>query len=281
MKTPQLDWRIVRGIGRLEILNRASMLLIVIVPFLSAIWSAVPDVLNPANLPNSLAFLFFASLAVLVGRTIYQINCPPDVKDESEDDYILRKKREFIESPSDSAISNAINIIESDSSDTDWVSIYRDNESNFDSKVKDLEGRRKNLEVELEEINEQRDALRPKRYEDKEIDENVERNLDNQNASLKSREQSIYHQLTEVRKQQENLDKKKFGDHDQSLSGKMTLIEISAKIRYQRESGKRIIWMRICALAYSIGVGLIFIVILNQSLSVADSAGWFDWDSSK
>ncbi|MCC6969280.1 MAG: pentapeptide repeat-containing protein, partial [Phycisphaerales bacterium] len=128
-----LDWGLVRGVGELAILTRASMLALVLVPILAGLWPALrsavqrysdvhwkqgvaprvvdwvfgsfdptPHVVStPAqsflnsHMPGSFALLFFAALLVVMGRSIYQANVPQLVRERSRFDLIRDRLDEF------------------------------------------------------------------------------------------------------------------------------------------------------------------------------------------
>ncbi|MFO0835750.1 MAG: pentapeptide repeat-containing protein [Phycisphaerales bacterium] len=134
-----LDWGLVRGVGELAILTRASMLALVLVPILAGLWPALrsavqrysdvhwkqgvaprvvdwmvgsldhtPHVVStPAqsflnsHMPGSFALLFFAALLVVIGRSIYQANVPQLVRERSRFDLIRDRLDEFRQAKDD------------------------------------------------------------------------------------------------------------------------------------------------------------------------------------
>jgi hypothetical protein len=112
-----LNWRFVRGIGELQILTRASYLLIVIVPVLATCWSQVGRVFGEAvaaetQLPWSLATLFFAALLIVIAHFIYQVAVPDLIKDATWDEFIAKRMEEFAKYKHEAAKASARKFLE-------------------------------------------------------------------------------------------------------------------------------------------------------------------------
>jgi len=83
------DWQFVRSLGELQILTRASYAMLVVVPILAGIWTALPPEVSSSHfLPHSWVFAFLAALAVTVGQVLYQLQGPQIVRRSTLEDYV-------------------------------------------------------------------------------------------------------------------------------------------------------------------------------------------------
>ncbi|MFN0131611.1 MAG: pentapeptide repeat-containing protein [Phycisphaerales bacterium] len=128
-----LHWGLARGVGELAILTRVSMAALVVVPILAGVWPALRSAVQryadvhwrdgmvprlghllfgrfegtPAvssaqaesflrsHMPGSFALLFFAALAVVVARSIYQASVPQLVREKSRFDLVRERMEDF------------------------------------------------------------------------------------------------------------------------------------------------------------------------------------------
>lgn len=257
------DWRMVRGLGQLQLLNRASMFMIIFVPILTSLWSVVLQWLgwngsNPA-LPESWALLFFGSLATLVGRTTFQLRCPDVVKYRGLDDYIREKKREYSESPSQSAVTNAIEYLKKLKIETALI----DQEEKVEA---DAQVRRQELKAELENVRGEIDQLNEER-------KNTANEADWENLN-RSRLRDLSYVVTERRQNLLKVDERDRGDRGPDFRRRMALVEYTAQHFYLAQAKTAPISMLFCAIAYGFAIVFIVKVIVKQALAVASAAGW-------
>src|SRR5262249_23927826 len=94
------DWRFVRSLGELQILTRVSYAMLVIVPMLAGVWTALPLGEHRSHyLPHSWVFAFFAALAVTVAQVIYQLRAPEMVRHSTLDQFVRDARREYADQP--------------------------------------------------------------------------------------------------------------------------------------------------------------------------------------
>lgn len=256
------DWRVVRGLGQLQLLNRASMFMIIFVPILTSLWSVVLRWLgwNGSNLslPESWALLFFGSLATLVGRTTFQLRCPDVVKYRGLEDYVREKKREYSESPSQSAVTNAIEYLKK--LKIEGALIDQEEKVEADAQV-----RRQELKAELENVRGEIDQLKEERkYTANEADWELNR----------SRLRDLTNVVTDRRQDLLRVDERDRGDRGPDFRRRMALVEYSAQHFYLAQAKTAPVSMLFCAIAYGFAIVFIIKVIFKQALAVATAVGW-------
>lgn len=121
-------WHIAKKFGDLTILNRISVLSLVIVPLISALWSFIYLILLeifeqrevllisgsdlefsvPDRLPTFFALTFLAALLALVARTLYEIFAPEDLRRFTEVDFISFKLERFRNHPTKEQLIEAL-----------------------------------------------------------------------------------------------------------------------------------------------------------------------------
>src|SRR3954447_16009406 len=102
------DWQFVRSLGELQILTRASYAMLVVVPILAGVWTALPaEVRSSHFLPHSWVFAFLAALAVTVGQVIYQLRAPPMIRRSTLSDYIRNERLEYRDQPTPEKVEAA------------------------------------------------------------------------------------------------------------------------------------------------------------------------------
>jgi hypothetical protein len=274
------NWQLVRGIGQLHLLNRASMFLLAFVPILAAIWPTVRKVLEPAlghttYLPASWAHLFAAALATMLGRTVFQLACPEVVKDFSLTDYVHSKKREYSDAPSLSAVNEAMLVLESSKAHEELIHEERETESEMAGQIRAIKEQLDQLGAERMELKnkqpERKSSVRvrsddegfsPKMYSSSDDDEFRE-----QLRMLNSDSQRLHDRLRDLEAQDR-------GDRGPAFRRKMALVENAARHSYRQVAEKGLPSMLLCAAAYAIAIALILLVIWHQSKSIALAAGW-------
>jgi hypothetical protein len=84
-------WRTVRAVGALQVLTKASYVMLALVPILAGLWLGVRSWAAPAGLtahmPSAWAVGFFAALFVVLGHFVYQVWCPELVKEQTPDKF--------------------------------------------------------------------------------------------------------------------------------------------------------------------------------------------------
>ncbi len=102
-----LGWDRVRTLGGLALLNRVSLVALLLVPVLAAAFTVIqrriddqPAVVSQGerllagivgehpHLSTSIALAFFASVAVMLGLLVYQVSAPGAIKKHDEDEYV-------------------------------------------------------------------------------------------------------------------------------------------------------------------------------------------------
>lgn len=104
-----LDWTVVRALGGLQLLARASYITLVVAPLLAGMWPGIRSIINDLGpepfvvgpLPDFWVFAFLAALAALMGRTFYQVAPPERVRASGLDEYGSSRRRAYAENPSD------------------------------------------------------------------------------------------------------------------------------------------------------------------------------------
>lgn len=316
-----LDWRLVRGLGQLHILNRASLILVIIVPILADIWPTVRHTmawydgtltqiqeslgqivnhlperrlrassdgsnastsseygitqgvrdelhrltihiedlrLQASHLPTSLALLFFASLAVLLGRTIFQLRCPDTVREFQLDDYVRERKREYSESPSLRSVTQAMDYLDQLSIEADLIAEEREVERATDLEMIDLQERLKRAEDEYREL-----KVHLANVKDKNDRDIGSRRL-----------QGLLDEARQWRDDLRRLVESDRGDRGPDFRRRMSLIELSAAQLYLQEARRTRVAMLLCGICYVIAIVLIIDVFELQALAVAKEVDW-------
>ena len=252
-----IDWRVVRGLGQLQLLNRASMFMVVFVPILAASWPTLQRAVSwvtssQSQLPGSWAVLFFAALSALLARTFFQLRCPDVVKDFSLAEYVQRKKREYSDAPSLSAITEAIDQLREAKSGEDLVDQELQREEAIEIEKEAIKDRMRHLEYQI--------ANQPPGDSDREY--NYKR-------------EALANELRDYRNQLMRVEERDRGDRGPDFRRKMALIETAGRLFYLKQARTNGLALVGCALGYIFGVGLILCVIAKQSAAVAEAAGWF------
>jgi len=134
-----ISWRKIRGLGELQILTKASYIMIIVVPVLVAFWPGVQRTVSFYNdtvagtkvkiensvsktdagsvtkdtvsespkFPCILAWSFFAFLFVIFAHSIYGMCVPSIVRKHSIIDYAALKKEEYSKYPSEGMLRTA------------------------------------------------------------------------------------------------------------------------------------------------------------------------------
>lgn len=251
-----IDWRVVRGLGQLQLLNRASMFMVVFVPILAASWPTLQRAVSwvtssQSQLPSSWAVLFFAALSTLLARTFFQLRCPDVVKDFSLTEYVQRKKRKYSDAPSLSAITEAI----------DQLTAAKSGEHLVDQELQ----REEAIEIEKEAIKE-----RIRFLEHQIVNQPPESNERDYNY----KRDALANELRDYRNQLMRVEERDRGDRGPDFRRKMALIETAGRLFYLEQARTNVLALLGCALGYILGIGLILYVIAKQSAAVAEAAGW-------
>lgn len=259
----RVDWRLVRGIGQLHILNRASMFLLVFVPILAATWPVVRRLLESAfgtsePMPATWAYLFASSLLLLVGRTIFQLGCPDVVKEFSLSEYVRSKKREYAEAPSLSAVTQAVAVLQERGLESELTQQELDSEARNRDDLVSLTTRLSQVEGELSEFR----ARRSGSHEPEEWD----RKHYNEMRTLSDEGRDLKQQIL-------RLGERDRGDRGPEFRRKMALVEASARHTYRQEAGTAFLPMVVCGLCYLAAIGFIVQVIANQATAVTQASG--------
>lgn len=104
-----VTWPLVRSVGSLTILTRVSYATLFLIPLLAGVWRAFRSVLQrlvdlspeenkfilDVNMPDTLAWSFFAAVAVALGHLIFEVWAPPLVKSMSKAELIRDKQASF------------------------------------------------------------------------------------------------------------------------------------------------------------------------------------------
>jgi hypothetical protein len=258
------DWRLVRGIGQLHLLNRASMMILVLVPMCAAVWPTIRFMLEStfartALLPESWAYLFAASLATIVGRTIFQLGCPEVLVGQSLVEYVRTKKREYAEAPSASAVSQAVDHLRTIGIDTELIVEELEEDRQNASERQDLRSR---IEAKEREIEQHKLAQAP-----------FIRVGDWESSQLAKLRDHV-NELRDLRDGLRRVEDRDRGDRGPSFRRRMALVELSAESSYLRAARTSRIALSFCTAAYLTAIALILLVIVHQSHSIAVAAGW-------
>lgn len=256
-----LNWRKVRTLGELKIITKASYFMLVFIPVLAGIWPivnlglnsyhekikdsaqnlessiikleyhtkeiATNDTLNTKQiaesskiiekinsqlksssdgldeikpkmtyLPSIWVYAFLAALAIFFAQLLYQANAPEIIKNNRIDEYKIKKKNEYTDNPTESAIRKSIDFMERIKNEID-------------------------LKIDTSEIG-------------------------------------------------------PFGDINQNRKRENDIIENGAFAEYFYWSKTKIVYAWISGILYYIGIAIILIIILNQTMSVLNAAGWIN-----
>lgn len=259
-----IDWQLVRGIGQLHLLNRASMFLLVFVPILAALWPGIRQgILSTMGLdvllPYTWATLFVASLFTILGRTVFQLACPEVVKEVSLDAFVRNKKREYSEAPSLSAVSNALQYLYDKPFHSSLVETEIAAERKASESADAIRARIEQVQAEIERIKGERASAE---------------NKDDWDRANFNFLREMSYEAREAREELRRLEERDRGDRGPEFRRRMSIVELGAAYAYQAESRRRIVSMLFCSLFYLAAIGLIALVVVHQTQAVVNAAGW-------
>ncbi|MEO1511550.1 MAG: pentapeptide repeat-containing protein, partial [Planctomycetota bacterium] len=99
---PIADWGNARVLGEMDILARASLAALGVVPVIAAVWPTITSYIEqrlrvdpPSVLPWAWVTVFFAALLVVVGRMCYRGRCPDLIRGRSRFEFREQEMEEF------------------------------------------------------------------------------------------------------------------------------------------------------------------------------------------
>lgn len=255
------DWRLVRTIGKLHILNRASAVLLFLVPPVAALWPTIAEVLrvrtgDELQLPTSIALLFLAAVSTLLGRTIFELVCPDRVALNSLDEYVRSIRRDFAEAPSAQAIHSALAVLANEEGAKQHVQEELAAEAALDEEENSLKGQIQGAENRYAEA--MRDQAERSHFGD--ANDHAFRSAENTLRDLHDR----YNRFRERDR----------GDRGPAYRRRVALVEAAAAAAYLNDARSSKISLFLCIGAYAISVYCVGRVIVRQLFQVFEAAGW-------
>jgi hypothetical protein len=290
----RLDWRFVRSLGELQILTRVSYAMLVIVPILAGVWTALPLGEPPSRyLPHAWVFAFFAALAVTLGQVIYQLRAPEAVRHSTLDQYAREETRQYADQQTEARL-DAVNLALDRASRPDlsleqFIYYYppaqqiAEIEETIEKRIRS-DGRFENLkksepqsvnpistDIIKEYISKQtffdlgdyvaREAfnrLMKRLFYSGEKDEVISR-------VLAETARGIFGYILRTRHGEEGL---------YTMRHNITKAEYAARSRYLMEADRRKPAMLLASILHSTAIALISIITVNQTIAVITAAGW-------
>lgn len=203
------------------------------------------------HLPLTFALLFFAALAALAGRTIFDLAAPDIVKRWSSEAYAMARKAEFVHSPTESAIVGALQDL---LNDQDSARQRGEEERFLDARSREL--------ASLHSAVDEAEAVRVARL--KQADESGLR----EPLATASELVSVWQARLSRALQDDG------GASGPVLRRRIGLIERAAVLQYQREDRKRCLGAWLALACYALAAGLITVAVYRQAREVAIATGW-------
>ncbi|WP_300013895.1 hypothetical protein [uncultured Roseobacter sp.] len=105
-------WTVVKSAAELQILTRASYLMLLLVPVMAGVWTTVEGLLPTGNfaahpLPTSWVLIYFAAVFAVLGQLIYQARVPYLIQRFSESEYLDVCRNEWQKSPNNEVLAAA------------------------------------------------------------------------------------------------------------------------------------------------------------------------------
>lgn len=92
-----LSWIMVRRLGRLQILTRASYTALLFVPTLAYLWGTISSFMSLSGFPNGLVVSYVASISFIFAQITFQIYCPESVQTFSEREFVKNSVDDYKE----------------------------------------------------------------------------------------------------------------------------------------------------------------------------------------
>jgi len=294
-----VDWRVVRGISRLHILNRTSILLIVVVPILASLWPVVQHSL--AWYDGSLATIesrlnsVVASVRSLPAEGAISVAARRDLLELRKRLSMLRLRSEarfpsslaslffaslcvlFGQAAFQLGCPDTVKDVRIDEFTRDRKREYAEAPSStaVDNAIRHLSdlGKhdnlvREHLEAEARAREEAAELLQ--RVADAEL--NFE-HLEQQKAG-EGRLRDAAEDARLRRDEYRRFLERDRGDRGPDFRRRMALVERSARLQYLNEAQGARVAMLICILLYLGGLSLLGAVLVHQSATIARVAGW-------
>jgi hypothetical protein len=290
----RLDWRFARSLGELQILTRASYVMLLVVPILAGIWTAPPWG-EPARhpLPQAWVFAFLAALAVTLAQVIYQLRAPEIVRHSTLDEYKIQSSSEFAEHPAMARVDDADNSLERARYQLTWskfINYYSPAKLIAEAEMKILQG--------IVENNAFLDKYeREHNVHDQENEKNFYQLMKNLSEKYNWRDIGDY----TLREVEYNFERSRFYSRnkdeqtsnaisepykpvfrylmrgDSPLSREqhgMIKVGYASRLLYLEQADRRKCSMLLASMLYAGAILLILIISWNQTLAVLAAAGW-------
>lgn len=298
-----LNWGVVRNLAQFQLLNRVSMLTLILVPILASVWTVVPFTIAAYNgsmlrleatldravhaikakeveaskvlgenrpallegaewaqgqlqairiasrghLPSTFAALFFAALAVLAGRSIFDLAAPEVVRHATRERFIEERQNAYRDSQSRSALERAMAILG----------------GSHDEAMEELRYRAA--------INAARAAIVLRVEEAKTAYEQAKCESHTRFSDLT---EAAYRQLKDAREELAREDESQKASGEGERQRRSAMVEAAARREYAAAASSRSLAILGAAVCYMGGLALLVFVIANQSIRVAMAAGW-------
>lgn len=111
----RFSWSVVRSVGEITMLTRASYWALIAVPLVAGVWPNTPPFDRfDFSLPLIWPVAYFAALCVAIGHLVYQISSPRLVKEMDLDDYVrseIDDRVRALDNQRDDALQRAFNAL--------------------------------------------------------------------------------------------------------------------------------------------------------------------------
>ncbi len=307
----RFTWAALRGLGTLHILNRASLVLVIVVPIMAALWPLVPLAVGATNaslalssatlergasdfrgltsslpasspdsslkeaviiaqvlsrevgrelqalhhlriswngaLPGELALLFFASLAALLARTLYEAACPKNVQAHAIGEYVGMIKRQYLSAPSDLHVLAALEAVS--------------RATPKDSRVVEEHEWRATIQLDVDET-----ARR--------LRDTAEHAKQLAASGASDRAAAILRKEDRLRRKAERLASGTNHLHPAAVGRHLALIELEARNAYVADAQRRPLLLWLTTALYTAAIVSLLTVFARQARDVAYAAQW-------
>jgi hypothetical protein len=252
----KVDWQTIRKTGQLQILNRTSLVLLAVVPVMAAFWTQAALYTGLENIfpkfPQVMALLFFAAVAIVLARLLFQIGCPEIVANETEAEYVASQKLAYELHPTSDPLDRAIEYLEQRELARNLVEVENENRLRWTFEVG---------QTELAIANQARQLHA----------------LQKEDTSLSATTINIHVgqiQLASLRKTRREIEEKYLGRSGAIFIQRLSLVELAAKERYAEEAGRKMTLVVVTLLLYVTAVVLVLWAVFIQAWAVARATGW-------
>lgn len=203
------------------------------------------------NLPKAWVFSFFASLSILLARTLFELSCPSIVREFNVEGFVESRKSDYAKTPSDWSLEEALQSL----SGTDVLPQAREEERRYridqNREIDNLINEIQRLEFQLPFIRDNTSHL--------EVNENFFR---------------VHKIRRELNEDLRFVMEAESGQHSPHFRRRMSIIEESARQKYLATARDNPMVAFACFFLFIAGCFSLLLVVLSQAINVVRAGGW-------